>query len=320
MTRYSRKAFRQVQANLGTLNAVMEENIAGVRVVKAFAREEETIAQFETINADNRQVGIKADIITAALGPMFTTMRTITIAVVALLGGWLSLQGIVSVGVIATFVVYIMNFFRPMRGIAMLYNDLQSALAGAERIFEVLDEQARPWPIRRTPSRCPQIRGEVTFDNVSFAYEADKPVLEDVNLTATTGPDHRAGRPHRRGQDDHHQPAEPLLRRERGRDPDRRPRHPQRGADIDPRAAWASCLQDTFLFSETVMENIRYGRLDGQRRGGDRGGPTGQCGPLHPHAAPGLSAPRSRSRGTTSARGSASCWPLPAPCWPTRAS
>jgi ATP-binding cassette subfamily B multidrug efflux pump len=224
VTRYSRKAFREVQAKLGALNAVMEENIAGVRVVKAFAREEDTIKQVTDINAENRQVGIKADIITAALGPMFTTMMTITIAVVALLGGWLSLQSIVSVGVIATFVVYVMNFFRPMRGIAMLYNGLQSALAGAERIFEVLDDE--PSVANQPNARpLPKIAGEVTFDNVSFAYEEGKPVLEDVTLTARR-PDHRSGRPDRRRQDDHHQLAESILRRNRGRDPDRWSRHP----------------------------------------------------------------------------------------------
>ena len=192
---------------------------------RPFAREEETIAQFEAISAENRQAGIKAEIITAALGPMFTTMMTLTIAVVALLGGWLSLHGIVSVGVIATFVVYVMNFFRPMRGIAMLYNGLQSALAGAERIFEVLDEQpsvaddadARP---------LGKIRGAVTFDNVSFAYEAGKPVLENVELDGRAGPNHRPGRSHRRRQDHHHQPVEPLLRRQRRRHHHRWSRHP----------------------------------------------------------------------------------------------
>jgi len=100
VTRRSRVAFREVQRNLGTMNAVMEENIAGIRVVKAFARAEDTVAQFETANAANRQSGVKADIITAALGPMFTTMSTITIAATALLGGWLALRGIATIGVI----------------------------------------------------------------------------------------------------------------------------------------------------------------------------------------------------------------------------
>ena len=89
VTRRSRVAFREVQQNLGTMNAVMEENIAGIRVVQAFARAEDTKAQFTVVNAANRAAGTKADIITAVLGPMFTTMSTITIAVTALVGGWL---------------------------------------------------------------------------------------------------------------------------------------------------------------------------------------------------------------------------------------
>ncbi len=259
VTRYSRKAFREVQAKLGSLNAVMEENIAGVRVVKAFAREEDTITQFEYINAENRQVGIKADIITAALGPMFTTMMTVTIAVVALLGGWLSLQGIVSVGVIATFVVYVMNFFRPMRGIAMLYNGLQSALAGAERIFEVLDDKPS---VANQPDAepLPKIRGEVTFDNVSFAYEEGKPVLEDVNLTAQPGQTIALVGPTGAGKTTiisllsrFYDVTEGAILID--------------GYDIREveqtsiRDQLGIVLQDTFLFAESVMENIRYGRL-----------------------------------------------------------
>ncbi len=260
VTRHSRKAFREVQAKLGALNAVMEENLAGLRVVKAFAREEETIAQFEAVSAENRQAGIKAEIITAALGPMFTTMMTLTIAVVALLGGWLSLQGIVSVGVIATFVVYVMNFFRPMRGIAMLYNGLQSALAGAERIFEVLDEQpsvadddhARP---------LGKIRGSVTFDNVSFAYEAGKPVLENVSLTAAPGQTIALVGPTGAGKTT----IISLLSRFYDVSDGAITIDGHDIRDVEQtsiRAQLGIVLQDTFLFADSVMENIRYGRLD----------------------------------------------------------
>ena len=139
VTERTRVAFRGMQKNLGVLNAVMEENITGIRAVQAYAQEQAAIAQFQEASQAYRKVGIRADFITAALGPMFTTMMILTVAATALLGGWLALRDIVSVGVLATFVVYIMNFFRPMRGIAMVYNQLQSALAGAERIFAVLD-------------------------------------------------------------------------------------------------------------------------------------------------------------------------------------
>jgi len=259
ITRRSRVAFRDVQRNLGTMNAVMEENIAGIRVVKAFARAEDTIAQFERANAANRKSGIKADIITAALGPMFTTMSTITIAATALLGGWLALRGIATVGVIATFVVYIMNFFRPMRGIAMLYNSLQSALAGAERIFEVLDS-APTVADQPEAQALENIRGVVNFQNVTFGYDPQKPVLIDVNLFANPGETIALVGPTGAGKTT----IINLL---------------SRFYDVD---AGAICidgqdiravgqksirkqlgivLQDTFLFSGTVMENIRYGRL-----------------------------------------------------------
>ncbi len=256
VTKRSRVAFREVQGNLGAMNAVMEENISGIRVVQAFARSAATQEQFAIVNAANRKSGTTADIITAALGPM----STITIAATALLGGWLALQDVVTVGVIATFVVYINNFFRPMRGIAMLYNHLQSALAGAERIFELLDavptvaDLAESLPL-------PAIEGSVAFEDVTFGYDPANPVLRDVNLStqagqtiALVGPtgagkttiinlltrfyDVDAGRICIDGQDIRHV-AQASLRSQLG-----------------------IVLQDTFLFSGSVMENVRYGRLD----------------------------------------------------------
>ncbi|GIV76217.1 MAG: multidrug ABC transporter ATP-binding protein [Litorilinea sp.] len=260
VTRYSRRAFRNVQRNLGGLNAIMEENIAGIRAVKAFAREEAAIAKFREANAANRAAGIKADIITAALGPMFTTMSTITIAATALLGGWLALRGIVQVGVLATFVVYIMNFFRPMRGIAMVYNSLQSALAGAERIFEVLDAQP---DVQDLPDAKPlrNIQGHVKFDHVTFSYEPGKPVLIDVSLEALPGQTIALVGPTGAGK------TTIISLLSRFYDVDEGAIYID-GHDIRTvqqatlREQLGIVLQDTFLFSGTVMDNIRYGRLD----------------------------------------------------------
>jgi ATP-binding cassette subfamily B protein len=260
VTRRSRVAFREVQRNLGTMNAVMEENLAGIRVVQAFARAEDTVAQFERANARNRQSGVKADIITAALGPMFTTMSTITIAVTALLGGWLALQGLTSVGIIATFVVYIMNFFRPMRGIAMLYNSLQSALAGAERIFEVLDSAPT---VGDAPGARPleTIEGAVEFQDVTFGYDPQKPVLLDVGLSARPGETIALVGPTGAGKTTiisllsrFYDVDQGFIRLD--------------GQDIRTvqqaslRRQLGIVLQDTFLFSGTVMDNVRYGRLE----------------------------------------------------------
>jgi len=259
VTRRSRVAFREVQYNLGTMNAVMEENIAGIRVVQAFARASDTVAQFEGVNDTNRQSGIKADIITAALGPMFTTMSTITIAATALLGGWLSLRGIVTVGVIATFVVYIMNFFRPMRGIAMLYNHLQSAIAGAERIFEVLDADPSV-PDSPDSQPLPNIKGSVEFHRVTFGYQSDKPVLINVSLSAQPGQTIALVGPTGAGKTT----IINLLSRFYDVDEGAIVIDGQdiRSVKQDSiRSQLGIVLQDTFLFSGTVMENIRYGRL-----------------------------------------------------------
>ncbi len=260
VTRRSRVLFRNVQRNLGSLNASMEENIAGLRAIQAFAREDETLAEFRQINAANRDVGIKADVIIAALGPMFTTMSTITIAATALLGGWLALRGIVEVGVIATFVIYIMNFFRPMRAISMLYNQLQSAMAGAERIFAVLAEKPSVQDLANAEP-LPAIQGDVQFDQVDFEYTAEKPVLIDVSLEAKAGQTVALVGPTGAGKTTiinllsrFYDVTGGTIRVD--------------GHDIRTvqqaslRRQLGIVLQDTFLFSATVMDNLRYGRLD----------------------------------------------------------
>jgi ATP-binding cassette subfamily B protein len=290
VTRRSRAAFRTVQRNLGALNAVMEENITGARVVQAFAREKEVYADFHQVNSTYRKAGMTADIITAALGPMFTTMMTITIAAAALLGGWLAIEGILEVGILATFIIYIMNFYRPMRGIAMLYNQLQSALAGAERIFQTLDVEPT---VTDRPDAPPleEIEGDVQFDNVSFSYEDEPQAAQDRSPMAR---DNGQGSPSL-NELDSRPPEEPVLQNVS--------LHAKPGAtialvgptgagkttivsllsrfyDVDEgsiridghdirdvqqaslRKQLGIVLQDTFLFSGTVRENIRYGRLD----------------------------------------------------------
>ena len=238
----------------------MEENITGIRAVQAYAQEDAAIAQFQMASEDYRKVGIRADFITAALGPMFTTMSILTVAATSLLGGWLALRDVVSVGVIATFVVYIMNFFRPMRGIAMVYNQLQSALAGAERIFAVLD--ADPTVVD-APGAQPlvDIRGHVCFDRVCFEYERGKPVLEDISLEVEPGQTVALVGPTGAGKTTiisllsrFYDVTDGCIRID-----GQNIRQVQQNSI---REQLGIVLQDTFLFSGTVIENIRYGRLD----------------------------------------------------------
>ena len=260
VTERTRVAFRGMQKNLGWLNAVMEENITGIRAVQAYAQEDAAIAQFQQASQAYRKVGIRADFITAALGPMFTTMMIMTVAATSLLGGWLALRDAVSVGVIAAFVVYIMNFFRPMRGIAMVYNQLQSALAGAERIFAVLD--AEPSVVDADDAKpLTNMRGAVSFDGVDFAYQPGEPALRDINLHVRPGQTVALVGPTGAGKTTIISLLSRFYDVSAGS-------VKIDGMDIRDltqdsiRAQLGIVLQDTFLFSATVMENIRYGRLD----------------------------------------------------------
>ncbi len=256
----ARQAFRDVQRNLGRLNAFTEENVAAVRVVQVFARESETIAQFQAVNGANRDAGIKAQSIVATLMPLITTMRALAVAVIAGLGGWLALRDLVTVGVIVSFVVYVQQFFEPLRSLAQLYNQLQSALAGAERIFEVMD--ARP-AVADLPDALPlpKINGHVRFDDVCFEYEEDKPVLCEVSLEALPGQTVALVGPTGAGKTTIIRLLSRLYDVTEGAitiDG-----HDIRTIQQDSlRQQLGIVLQDTFLFSGTVMENIRYGRLD----------------------------------------------------------
>ncbi len=260
ITSRSRVAFRSVQHNLGGLNAYAEENIAGVRVVQIFAREQETIDHFKKVNEQNRDAGIEAEKITALLHPLMSVMSTVAIAVIAGLGGWLAIMGVVSVGVIVAFLAYIRQFFQPLRSLAQLYNQLQSGLAGAERIFEVMDANTT---VADKPDAIPldRIRGQVEFENVTFAYEEGKPVVQDVNMTVEPGQTIALVGPTGAGKTTvinllgrFYDVQEGAIRVD--------------GLDIRDvqqatlRRQLGIVLQDTYLFSGTVMENIRYGRLD----------------------------------------------------------
>lgn len=259
IARRSREAFRSVQMNLGKLSALSEETISGVRVVQAFAQEEKTISQFNALNAKNRDAGIKAESIIAVMMPLIDIMRSLSIALIAGVGGVLAINGIVSIGIIIAFITYTGNFFHPLRSLAQLYNQLQSALAGAERVFDVLD--ATP-SISNSPDALPlnDIRGEIVFDSVSFAYEAGKPVLSNVSLTAKPGETIALVGPTGAGKTTiisllsrFYDVNEGAIRVD-GRD--------IRDVTIESlRQQLGIVLQDTVLFSDTVMENIRFGRL-----------------------------------------------------------
>ncbi len=256
----TRRGFREYQMRIGQLNGKLEEMFSGQRVIMALGQEASTLADFNAANEMVRQVGIQAQTYAMMVPPLMGILSNANIAVLAGLGGWMALQGLATVGTIATFYNYSRKFAAPLRHLGNLYNQIQSALAGAERVFEVMDQQPE---LTDAPDAAAldDVAGEVVFDQVDFSYVPGVPVLKDVSLTAKPGQTVALVGPTGAGKttiinvlsrfydiqggaicvDGHdiRQVQKASLRRQLG-----------------------IVLQDTFLFSESVMENIRYGRLD----------------------------------------------------------
>jgi ATP-binding cassette subfamily B protein len=260
VARYTRKGFRDLQRHLGELNGVMEESISGEKVVKAFRRNESVIETFRQRNQEVFRAGVYANSYALLLMPLTTVLGNFFVIVLAGLGGWLALQGLVSVGIIATFISYGQNFINPLRQLANLYNTIQAALAGAERVFEIIDI---PSEVDDAPNAVPleAIRGDVHFEHVNFEYRSDTPIIKDMSLEAKAGEIFALVGPTGAGKTTIINLLTRFYEINSGR-------ITIDGNDIrdikkaDLRRKLGLVLQDTFLFSGSVMENIRYGRLE----------------------------------------------------------
>jgi ATP-binding cassette subfamily B protein len=257
---YTRQGFRQQQQALGTLNGVIEENITGARVVKAYSREQAAIAEFEQGNRNLRAAATMAQTYALVLAPLSNMVNNIGFVIVVGAGGWMAIQGITTVGTIAAFVNYARQFGRPLNQLANLYNAIQSALAGAERVFEILDEIPELTDISDGLA-LDKIAGDVVFAAVGFGYTKEVPVLKDVSLHAKPGQIIALVGPTGAGKTT----IVNLL--SRFYDIDRGAIYID-GHDIRAvqraglRRQLGIVLQDTFLFTGSVLDNIRYGRLE----------------------------------------------------------
>ena len=260
IARHTRQGFREQQASLGTLNGLIEETITGGKVIRAYGREQAVIAQFDEANSKLRAAAIRAQTFSGFMGPGGNMINNFGFAVVATTGAWMAVVGLATVGTIATFLSYAQQLRRPINDVANLFNTIQAALAGAERVFAVLDESPET---EDAPDALPleTIKGKVVFDDVAFSYKPGVPVLKHVSLVAEPGQTIALVGPTGAGKTTIVNLLARFYEVDEGRilvdDSDIRQ---VRKADL--RRQLGIVLQDTFLFSDTVMENIRYGRLD----------------------------------------------------------
>ena len=256
---HAKVAYRTTRHRIAAVTADFAEAIAGARVVQAFSREDVSQANFDRLNDANRRAHIHANTLSSGLMPIVEFTNALAIVAVIWYGGSLVMAGEVTLGVLVAFLTYISRFFQPIRELTQFYNQLQSATAGGERVFELMDE---PVTVSERPNAVSpeQVRGEVDFDDVWFAYD-ERPVLRDIDIHADPGQmialvGHTgAGKT----------TVASLLARFYD---------PTRGAirldgqdlrDLSMatlRSNVAVVLQDNFLFAGTIADNIRYGKLD----------------------------------------------------------
>ncbi|MEH2280458.1 MAG: ABC transporter ATP-binding protein [Nostoc sp.] len=184
--RWARARFRVTRQTIGELSAKLEEDIGSVREAQAFNRVQMNIEEFDILNAANRDANVEAVAITSAFLPSIDFLNTLATAGVLAYGGYLAVTGAATVGVVTSFLLYVQQFFRPIQILSQFYTQAQSAFAGLERIFLLLDE---PSELKDAPdaTEMPPIQGEVTFENVKFGYNSNQLVLKGVNLHAYPG-------------------------------------------------------------------------------------------------------------------------------------
>lgn len=260
VAKHTRQGFRDQQESLALLNGHIEETITGGKVLRAFGREQDVIDEFVTRNERLRGAAIHAQTYGGLMGPGSNLIYNFGFVLIASTGGWLALHQVVTVGIIATFLTYTQQLRRPINDLANMFNAIQSALAGAERVFSILDEHPETEESEQSLA-LPQARGEVIFEDVSFGYRPDVPILKHISLKVEPGQMIALVGPTGAGKTT----IVNLLSRFYEIDSGRilLDGHLLNTIDkYDLRRRLGIVLQDTFLFSETVMENIRYGRLD----------------------------------------------------------
>ncbi|MCM3598348.1 ABC transporter ATP-binding protein/permease [Metabacillus idriensis] len=260
ITNRTGKLFKAQQRNLGNLNGYIEETISGQRIVKTFSQEQKVISEFLEKSQRLKGAGFWAQTISGFIPKLMNVLNNLSFAVIAGVGGILALNGLVTIGVIVIFTEYSRQFTRPLNELANQFNTILSAVAGAERVFEILDEDAE-MKDEKDASSLQDVKGEVIFDRVSFSYEEEQQTVQNLSFTASPGETVAIVGPTGAGK------TTMINLLSRFYDPDDGKilidgTESTKIRRSSLREHMAFVLQDPFLFKGTIMENIRYGRLD----------------------------------------------------------
>ena len=257
----SQKYFRQQQKYLGDVNGQVEEVYAGQNIVKAFNKEDAVMATFEETNKKLYESGWKSQFFSGMMMPIMQFVGNIGYVMVALLGGFMTIKGAIEVGDIQSFFQYIRNFTQPVQQIAQVTNMMQSAAAASERVFEFLEEEEEEQTVDHPVTLENDVEGHVTFEHVSFGYRPDQIIIKDFSEQVQPGQKIAIVGPTGAGKTTlvkllmrfyDVNSGRILIDGHDIREFDRR----------NLRECFGMVLQDTWLFNGTIMENIRYGRLD----------------------------------------------------------
>jgi ATP-binding cassette subfamily B protein len=256
----TRDSFRDLQKSMGMLNGTMQETLSGQRVVIAFDQQESVNRKFIKLNTEVKELGIKAMTYAMLIPPLMGILSNANIAIVAGVGSYMAIKGMTTIGIIATFITYSRRFADPLRHFANLYNSIQSAIAGAERIFEVIDTEPELIDAKDAISVYDLV-GEVIFEDVDFGYVDEVPVLKDISLNVDPGQTIALVGPTGAGKTTIVNVLTRFYDIQEGNITIDSMDIKQIKKD-DLRRQLGIVLQDVFLFSGTVMDNIRYGNLE----------------------------------------------------------
>jgi ATP-binding cassette subfamily B multidrug efflux pump len=254
LSKAMRVFFRKRQVLLGQLNGNVEEMVTGYKTVVAYNRQQPVVSDFDGVSDELTKVGIIAEILGGSMGPVMNVINNIGFVIIAAFGGYFAINHIISIGVISAFIVYAKQFGRPIDELAQIYGQIQTAIAGAERVFAVMDE---PLEDKSGDKTMDNLKGVIKFENVNFSYTDDKQVLYDFNLEVKAG--HKVALVGSTGSGK--TTVVNLLMRFYDVDSGRILIDDVNIKDIDCdnlRKNTAIVLQDTVLFADSVKNNLKY--------------------------------------------------------------